>query len=1150
MNISTQSKAIGLLVIVAVLAMASFAIVALAPTAQAAYSFSANLKQGSTGADVMELQKMLNTNAATQVSTSGAGSPGSETSYFGVLTKAAVIKYQELNAADVLAPVGLSKGTGYFGPSSRAKANAAGGATTTTTSTVPGCTSTAGYSPTTGQKCDATTTTGTTTGGALSVSAGTQPGNSLAPESAARVPFTTFTVTAGSTSVDLSSVTVERTGLAANAVFSGVILLDQNGVQLGTVKTLNSNNQAVVGEKVTIPAGQTRTFTVAGNMAADNSTRSGQVVSLNVVAVNTSVTVSGSLPITGAAHTVNNTLDIGSATYSVSSFDPNTAQTKEIGTTGVRLSGIYVTAGSAEDVRIKSIRWNHIGSAGSGDIGSVVTVAGGTEYPTVVSADGKYYTSVFGSGIVVAKGNNTDIYAKADILGGPVRTVEFDIDKNTDVYLTGETYGYGITGTAASTGAEATNTSTFSTDGSPFFSASLLTISAGSATTIQKSATVSAQNIAVNVPNQPLGAFETDIKGEAINISGITMTVASTTGSGTGLLTSVTIVDQNGAVRAGPIDATYTSALVQTLTFTDSMTIPVGKMVYTVKGKVASNIGNGGTYIVSVTPSGWSSPVGNTTGNTITISQGVFTLNTMTIRAAALGVSISTQPVAQTVITGSQGFLYANVNLDASQSGEDVRFSSIPLSMTFATMTVGQVTNCQLFDGAAALNTGSNVVNPSGGTDTDQTFTFDTALTIPKGTVKTLALKCNLASDVSASDSLSWGINSAPSIAVTGVTSGNNVTETITDSAGQTMTVAANGSYTVTNDSALLYKISQAGTTGVVLAQLRFTAGASENINLQQVALELGNTASNSPADLVGQRVTLWNGATQVGTAQFGVGASSDNATSTLLSPAPLITAGGSVLITVKGDLTAQDVINGTPGAFFAITYDGDNVGTNGNYAKGVSSQANISSGTTADVTTNGTRIFRAVPTIAVTSNGGTLGAGTDLYKFTVTNPTGADVVFHKFSMSVATSGGATNGFILYGDGIAFNASTSTVASETLLELVGTDTSNAKIVPANGSKTYILKATTAVDTASVSESINLALLADTSYPSLANLMGTVTTVEAGSAATDNIIWSPFSTTTAVATLATQSNLDWTNGYGMTGFPSNTDFPVQVWTRSN
>ncbi len=91
-----------------------------------------------------------------------------------------------------------------------------------------------------------------------------------------------------------------------------------------------------------------------------------------------------------------------------------------------------------------------------------------------------------------------------------------------------------------------------------------------------------------------------------------------------------------------------------------------------------------------------------------------------------------------------------------------------------------------------------------------------------------------------------------------------------------------------------------------------------------------------------------------------------------------------------------------------------------------------------------------------------------------------------------------------------------------------------------------------VDTASVSETIGIALLADTSYPLFVDntLMGTVAGVEAGSANVDNIVWSPFSTTTPEATSATQSNLDWTNGYGLPGFPSNTAFPVQTWTRAN
>lgn len=89
------------------------------------YTFTRSLSQGSTGADVMNLQKFLNMNADTRVALVGsAGGPGSETSYYGPATAAGVSKFQVKYSASILVPVGLTSPTGYFGPSSMAKANA------------------------------------------------------------------------------------------------------------------------------------------------------------------------------------------------------------------------------------------------------------------------------------------------------------------------------------------------------------------------------------------------------------------------------------------------------------------------------------------------------------------------------------------------------------------------------------------------------------------------------------------------------------------------------------------------------------------------------------------------------------------------------------------------------------------------------------------------------------------------------------------------------------------------------------------------------------------------------------------------------------------------------------------------------------------
>jgi len=75
---------------------------------------STMLKKGMTHAQVKILQTILNKDPETMISSSGAGSPGSETEFFGSLTEKAVIKFQTKHSID---PVG------FVGPKTRAKLN-------------------------------------------------------------------------------------------------------------------------------------------------------------------------------------------------------------------------------------------------------------------------------------------------------------------------------------------------------------------------------------------------------------------------------------------------------------------------------------------------------------------------------------------------------------------------------------------------------------------------------------------------------------------------------------------------------------------------------------------------------------------------------------------------------------------------------------------------------------------------------------------------------------------------------------------------------------------------------------------------------------------------------------------------------------------
>src|SRR3989338_4499884 len=77
-------------------------------------TFTKDLTMGSTGMDVKCLQEYLNS-AGHMVASSGAGSPGMESEYFGSRTQSAVSKWQAANS--------VSPSVGYFGPVSRAMYN-------------------------------------------------------------------------------------------------------------------------------------------------------------------------------------------------------------------------------------------------------------------------------------------------------------------------------------------------------------------------------------------------------------------------------------------------------------------------------------------------------------------------------------------------------------------------------------------------------------------------------------------------------------------------------------------------------------------------------------------------------------------------------------------------------------------------------------------------------------------------------------------------------------------------------------------------------------------------------------------------------------------------------------------------------------------
>ncbi len=855
------------------------------PAACSGITFSRNLSQTMTGTDVKCLQALLNQSADTQVAASGAGSAGNETTYFGSLTKAAVINFQEKYATEILAPIGLTAGTGFVGAKTIAKLNGILAGTTPTTPTTPTLPTAAGL--TVEVAADTPAATSIISDG-VQGAAGSQ---ALIP--ALKIKFST----PSGTSAKVTTLKLKRLGICTDTDIPNAYLYDGD-TKLAEMTSLSSGLMTFTNSAGLFSVSGTKTITVKFDLHKDSS--SGKTIGIGLTSATDVVTdataVNGTFPINGNLMTVATVTDFGRLNIATTT----NAATVDPGTTYDAMK-INVAA-SNQKMQIYSIKFLQIGSIQTTDVENPSLWVGSTKLAaSTLASDGSLYFDLSAAPYEVPSGVTRSIALRVDVVKGSTRTIQFSLQKSTDIVAKDANYGVYVapdTSLAAWTSLDSVQT----------------TVNSGNIVVSRRTDSPSG-NIALNKTNVALAKFDAKAVGENIKLSSLVFRMDPGSSNWENLKNGMIIID---GVQYGTTQLQVASSTEYTVTL--SYTIEAGKTAVieiradivdyatgyallgssdTIRADLRTVSGNAQRMVSLGT---FAFPASNQQGNTLIISSLAL--------SATKNVSVGN---IQTVYKATEVTLGSYVVSAGAAEGVDVSAITFEDSTTSdatatnANYSLGAAfTNLRLYKGTTQL--GSTVVpNTSDTAGTDYTFNITPALSIAAGQSITVDLK----GDVLASG-LSWSDGNETAIVTvegSGQTSSNSVTFS-NGISGQTITLAGAGDIGLTIDPTTpSAAITYLGQTDVILGIWKINQPSSvEALTLSQVRVITTGITATSSANM--KNLKLYCGSDLFGTAsdQLINDDPGTDAYYTVFTGTCTIPKGiGGKLMTLKGDFVNYD---------------------------------------------------------------------------------------------------------------------------------------------------------------------------------------------------------------------------------------------------